>query len=104
GHTPAGAPLRAKPRPRKPRRHGFLAWGWRIPFILSLVLLAVGLYIRLGIVETPPFARLLEQRRIVRQPVAEVIQKNWREIILAALVRMSEQAPFYICTAFVLRV
>src|SRR5438270_4484796 len=48
---------------------GFLAWGWRIPFILSLVLLAVGLYIRLGIVETPPFARLLEQRRIVRQPV-----------------------------------
>ena len=81
---------------------GFLAWGWRIPFILSLVLLAVGLYIRLGIVETPPFARLLEQRRIVRQPVAEVIQKNWREIILAALVRMSEQAPFYIFTAFVL--
>src|SRR2546429_2659497 len=81
---------------------GFLSWGWRIPFLLSLVLVAVGLYIRLGILETPPFARLLERGRIARQPVVEVIQKQWREIILSALIRMSEQAPFYLFTAFVL--
>ena len=81
---------------------GFLSWGWRVPFLLSLVLVAVGLYIRLGILETPPFARLLQSGNVSRMPVVEVIQKNWREIILAALVRMSEQAPFYLFTAFVL--
>src|SRR5256714_9897466 len=81
---------------------GFLSWGWRIPFLLSLVLVAVRLYIRLGILETPPFARLIEKGTIARQPVLEVIKKSWREIILSALVRMSEQAPFYLFTAFVL--
>jgi len=80
----------------------FLSWGWRIPFILSLVLLLIGLYIRLGIAETPIFRRLLEQRRIEEQPVAEVIRRSWREIVLSMFVRMSEQAPFYVFTVFVL--
>jgi metabolite-proton symporter len=81
---------------------GFLTWGWRIPFLLSLVLLAVGLYIRLGISETPLFNRLLEQQRIEAQPVAEVVRRSWREIVLSMFVRLSEQAPFYIFTTFVL--
>jgi metabolite-proton symporter len=80
----------------------FLTWGWRIPFLLSLVLLAIGLYIRLGISETPAFRRLLDQRRIEAQPVVEVIRRSWREIVLSMFVRLSEQAPFYIFTAFVL--
>ncbi|MBJ7612586.1 MAG: MHS family MFS transporter [Candidatus Dormibacteraeota bacterium] len=80
----------------------FLTTGWRIPFLLSLVLVAVGLYIRLGITETPLFRRLTEAKRIERRPVAEVFRRNWREIVLSALVRVSEQAPFYIFTAFVL--
>lgn len=80
----------------------FLTTGWRIPFLLSLVLVAVGLYIRLGIAETPLFRRLLERQRIERQPVAEVFRRNSREIILSAFLRVSEQAPFYIFTAFVL--
>jgi len=80
----------------------FLTTGWRIPFLLSLVLVAVGLYIRLGITETPLFRRLVERKRIERQPVAEVFRRNSREIVLSALVRVSEQAPFYIFTAFVL--
>lgn len=80
----------------------FATIGWRIPFLLSLVLVAVGLYIRLGVLETPPFARLLEERRLARQPVWEVIQRHWREIVLSALVRVSEQAPFYLFTTFVL--
>jgi MFS family permease len=81
---------------------GFLTWGWRIPFFLSLVLLAIGLYIRLGIAETPIFRRLLEQRRIEPQPVVEVVRRSWREILLSMFVRMSEQAPFYVFTVFVL--
>jgi metabolite-proton symporter len=80
----------------------FLTWGWRIPFLLSLVLLAIGLYIRLGISETPAFSRLLRERRVEAQPVVEVVRRSWREIVLSMFVRLSEQAPFYIFTAFVL--
>lgn len=79
----------------------FLSWGWRIPFFLSIVLVAVGLYIRVGILETPLFQRLLEEKRIERTPVLEVIKRNPKEILLSALLRMSEQAPFYIFTAFI---
>jgi MFS family permease len=79
----------------------FLAWGWRIPFILSIALVAVGLYIRLGILETPLFLRLVAENRVERLPTVEVIKRQPREILLSALVRMGEQAPFYIFTAFV---
>jgi MFS family permease len=79
----------------------FTSWGWRVPFLLSLVLVAIGLWIRLGIVETPTFLRLVEQRRVERQPVLEVIKRHPKEILLAALARMSEQAPFYVFTTFV---
>jgi MFS family permease len=79
----------------------FLEWGWRIPFALSVVLVGVGLWVRLGILETPVFARLVVEQKIERAPIVEVIRKQPREIILSALLRMAEQAPFYIFTAFV---
>ncbi len=79
----------------------FIVWGWRIPFILSIVLVGIGLYIRLGILETPAFSRLVAENRVERVPVLEVVKRQPREIILTALARMGEQAPFYIFTAFV---
>ena len=79
----------------------FLSWGWRVPFFLSIVLVAIGLYIRLRILETPIFSRLVEERRIERTPILEVIKRQPREIMLSALLRMGEQAPFYIFTAFI---
>src|SRR5438067_9341473 len=79
----------------------FLAWGWRIPFALSLILVGVGLYIRLGILETPVFARLLAERKVDRTPMLTVIRQHPREILLSAFARMAEQAPFYIFTAFI---
>src|SRR3981189_2488389 len=79
----------------------FLAWGWRIPFALSLVLVGVGLYIRLGIMETPVFAKLLAERKVDRTPTLTVIRQHPKEILLSALARMAEQAPFYIFTAFI---
>jgi metabolite-proton symporter len=79
----------------------FLSWGWRIPFALSLVLVGVGLYIRLGILETPVFARLLAERKVERSPMFTVIKQYPKEILLSAFARMAEQAPFYIFTAFV---
>ncbi|WP_461192985.1 MFS transporter [Bradyrhizobium sp. UFLA06-06] len=79
----------------------FLAWGWRVPFALSIVLVGVGLYIRLGILETPVFTRLLAERQLDRTPMLTVIRDHPKEILLSAFARMSEQAPFYIFTAFV---
>jgi metabolite-proton symporter len=79
----------------------FLAWGWRIPFALSLVLVGVGLYIRLGILETPVFAKLLAERKVDRTPMLTVIKRHPKEILLSALARMAEQAPFYVFTAFI---
>jgi metabolite-proton symporter len=79
----------------------FAVWGWRIPFALSIFLVGIGLWIRLGILETPVFQKLLDDNKVERTPIAEVIKKHPRQIVLSALLRMSEQAPFYIFTAFV---
>ncbi len=79
----------------------FLAWGWRIPFAFSIVLVAIGLYIRLNILETPIFQRLVAEKKVERAPMTEVIKRQPREIILSAFARMGEQAPFYIFTAFI---
>jgi MFS family permease len=79
----------------------FLTWGWRVPFALSIILVGIGLWIRLGIFETPVFQEILDKEKVEKAPVVEVIRKQPKEIILSALLRMSEQAPFYIFTAFV---
>jgi metabolite-proton symporter len=79
----------------------FLVWGWRIPFALSAILVGIGLWIRLGILETPVFQKLLDDKKVEKAPILEVIKKQPREIILSALLRLSEQSPFYIFTAFI---
>jgi MFS family permease len=79
----------------------FLSWGWRLPFAISIVLVGVGLWIRLGILETPTFWRLTAERKIEKTPTLEVIKRQHKEIILSALARLAEQAPFYIFTAWV---
>jgi MFS family permease len=79
----------------------FLSWGWRIPFALSIVLVGIGLWIRLRILETPVFRRLAAERKIERTPIIEVCKKQPGTILLTALARLSEQAPFYVFTAFI---
>ena len=79
----------------------FVTWAWRIPFALSIILVGIGLWIRLGILETPVFQQLLDKQKIERAPIVEVIKRQPKEIILSALLRMAEQAPFYVFTAFV---
>jgi MFS family permease len=80
----------------------FDTWGWRVPFLLSIVLVGVGLYVRLRVQESPSFSQLKRQNAIVRRPVWQVIKEQPREIITSAFVRMSEQAPFYLFVTFVL--
>jgi MFS family permease len=79
----------------------FLAWGWRIPFALSIVLVGIGLWIRLRILETPVFRNLVAERKIERTPILEVCRKQPGTILAAMFARTSEQAPFYIFTAFI---
>ena len=79
----------------------FYTWGWRIPFALSIVLVGVGLWIRLGILETPVFRQVVRDNKIEKAPIVEVFRKHPKEIVLSALLRMAEQAPFYIFTAFI---
>jgi len=79
----------------------FLSWGWRVPFLLSALLVLVGLWIRLGIMETPTFTRLLEENQVEKTPALEVIRRQPKPIILSPLVRLVEQTPFYLFTAFV---
>jgi metabolite-proton symporter len=80
----------------------FNSWGWRVPFLASLVLVAVGLVIRLRILETPMFTKVLDQGKTASTPVAEVVRRHWREILLSAGLRFAEQMPFYLFTTFVL--
>ena len=79
----------------------FYVWGWRIPFALSIVLVGVGLWIRLGILETPVFQQVVRDNKVEKAPIIEVFRKHPKEIALSALLRMAEQAPFYIFTAFI---
>jgi MFS family permease len=81
---------------------GFETWGWRIPFLLSAVLVIIGLYVRLRVLESPAFAQVRRQQAVVALPGWEVLRTQWREVLTSALVRMSEQAPFYLFITFVL--
>jgi metabolite-proton symporter len=80
----------------------FESWGWRVPFLLSFVLVLVGLYVRLRVLETPQFAEVKKADAVVRQPLLEVLKEHPLEILTSAFVRLSEQAPFYLFVTFVL--
>jgi MFS family permease len=80
----------------------FLAWGWRVPFLLSIVLVATGLVIRLRILETPAFVRLKSQAQAARQPIVEVLIKYPKQVLLAMGARFAENGAFYVYSIFVL--
>jgi MFS family permease len=80
----------------------FLAWGWRVPFYLSGLLIVVGLVIRGRLAETPLFARLKQEGEVARAPIRETVRRHWREVLLAAGSRLTENSCFYLFTAFVL--
>ncbi|GAB7191231.1 MFS transporter [Kineococcus sp. NUM-3379] len=80
----------------------FFSWGWRIPFLLSAVLVVVGLYVRLNLTETPVFAEAVQKRQQVRVPVATVFRGNWRTVLLGALSVVVTYTLFYLMTVFCL--
>jgi metabolite-proton symporter len=80
----------------------FLSWGWRVPFLVSALLVGVGLVIRMRIVETPAFAKVKETATEVRQPIVEVLRMYPKEVLLAMGARFAENGAFYIYSVFVL--
>ena len=78
----------------------FLSWGWRVPFWLSLVMVGIGLWIRLGILETPVFRQVIADERVAHAPVVEVLKRQPKEIILVALARMGQMVPAFVYAAF----
>jgi MFS transporter, MHS family, shikimate and dehydroshikimate transport protein len=80
----------------------FLAWGWRIPFLLSIILIGVGLYIRLKIMESPAFRRVQESGTEANMPILDVLRTYPKNVLLAMGMRIAENGTFYILTAFVL--
>jgi MFS family permease len=80
----------------------FEQWGWRVPFLVSSVLVGVGLYVRLRVMESPEFSEVKAQQIVLKQPALDAIRRYPREILTSALIRMSEQAPFYLFITFVL--
>jgi MFS family permease len=78
----------------------FLSWGWRVPFWLSLIMVAIGLWIRLGILETPIFQRVVAEERVARTPVVEAFKRQPKEIALTALARMGQMSTAYVYAAF----
>ncbi|QFZ17671.1 MFS transporter [Saccharothrix syringae] len=84
----------------------FLSWGWRVPFLLSGVLVLIGLWIRLSVSESPVF--LEAQRKSAKQPKEEkppivaVLRDHWREVLVAMGARMAENVSYYVITAFIL--
>src|SRR5215813_399248 len=79
----------------------FLSWGWRVPFWLSLMMVVIGLWIRLGILETPIFQQVLAEQRVARAPVVEVFKRQSKEVFLTAFARTGQMAPIFIYIAFV---
>jgi MHS family shikimate/dehydroshikimate transporter-like MFS transporter len=80
----------------------FLSWGWRIPFLISAVLVGVGLFIRLRIMESPAFQRVKETKTEAPKPIVDVVRKYPREVLVAMGMRVAENGAFYILTVFVL--
>ncbi len=80
----------------------FLTWGWRIPFLLSSVMVVIGLYVRLRLTETPVFTRAVERGEKVKSPLAEVFRSSWRQLIIGTFVMLATYTLFYIVTTWVL--
>lgn len=79
----------------------FLSWGWRIPFLLSSVLVLLGLWIRKDIDETPDFQKVKASGQVAKAPLRDTLKHHWREVLIAAGLKVVETAPFYIFSTFV---
>ncbi|GGG20002.1 MFS transporter [Lysinibacillus alkalisoli] len=83
-------------------QEAFISWGWRVPFILSALLVLFGFWIRKGIDETPDFKEMQASGDVVKVPLIETLKTHWREVLISIGAKFVETAPFYIFGTFVI--
>lgn len=77
-------------------------WVWRAPFLASVVMVGVGMYIRMGVSESPEFEKMKAENKLVKQPALEVIRNDWRKILQIIGLRLAETGGYYLATSFML--
>jgi metabolite-proton symporter len=80
----------------------FLSWGWRVPFLLSAVLVIVGLYVRLKLIESLSFQKVKDEGKVVKLPLGEVFRRHWRPLLLGTFIMFATYVLFYLMTSFTL--
>jgi metabolite-proton symporter len=80
----------------------FIAWGWRVPFFASVVLVAFGLWIRVGVDETPLFKQIEQQHSKARAPISDVVRGHWRSLLVGGGVRIGPDVLYSLSVAFAL--
>ncbi|MGO4236722.1 MFS transporter [Pseudarthrobacter sp. YAF2] len=80
----------------------FQAWGWRVPFLLSAVMVILGLYVRLKLIETPAFTKVVESNEVAKLPLGRVFKSSWRQLILGTFIMLATYVLFYLMTTFTL--
>ncbi|MFC4395822.1 MULTISPECIES: MFS transporter [Micrococcaceae] len=80
----------------------FAAWGWRVPFLLSAVMVILGLYVRLKLIETPAFTKVVESNEVAKLPLGRVFKGSWRQLILGTFIMLATYVLFYLMTTFTL--
>src|SRR5690554_2228144 len=85
--------------PSRPSQ-AFLDWGWRIPFLFSAIMVIVGLWVRLNLVESNAFSKTVNTGKVVKLPVREVARTHWRELILGTFYMLATYVLFYLMTTF----
>ena len=80
----------------------FLTWVWRLPFLLSIVMVLIGMYVRVRLEETPVFQRATANDERVKAPLGEVFRRNWRELILGTFIMLATYVLFYLMTTWIL--
>ncbi|MCU1533234.1 MAG: transporter [Arthrobacter sp.] len=80
----------------------FTDWGWRVPFLVSAVMVIIGLYVRLKLIETPAFTKVLESNEVAKLPLGRVFKTSWRPLILGTFIMLATYVLFYLMTTFTL--
>ncbi|MFD6175485.1 MULTISPECIES: MFS transporter [unclassified Isoptericola] len=80
----------------------FTSWGWRVPFLASSILVIVGLWVRLKLIETPAFTKVVEAEAVAKVPVAEVFRTSWRKVLSGTFIMVATYGLFYLMTTFTL--
>lgn len=80
----------------------FMSWGWRVPFLLSAVMVLVGLWVRLKLVESASFQKVVREDKVVKLPLVDTLKNHWRPVVAGTFIMLATYVLFYLMTSFTL--